>query len=652
MGDNRFKICVLFFLFSIFLNAQNYIIYDVKPNDTPQSIAQNNGITLDLLYQYNPDLRNVKSISAQKIVIPKSENKNFGFIRYRVKVQETLYSISRNFNVSIAELKAFNTQLYENELKAGEIIKIPAYKLPEEFQNVDFNESIKNSNFSAFKHIVLPNERKSDIVEKYGITTQTFDSLNQGVQEVQSGQFVKIIPPKTEYEDFDLVSLDMNLQYYRVPKQQTLYSLSKEFKISEDIIYKLNPIVRREGLKAGTIIKLPERLETMNKAMKIVNLENRIQNFNEKKLAVFLPFGLNAFEKDSVNNKQILLRDNLLNISLDVYEGVKLAVEKAKSKGIYTDLKVFDIKRNPRVLDSIISENNLSDRDAIIGYLSTQNVNGLINEVSVQKTPIFLPITNFEKPSSFVFNTLPSQNLKTETLITHIDSTLTENVNLIIVTDSTATEAYQKYKYTFPSAKYLNLKGYSVELDQLKKLHEKEKENWVILETNQIGFSQSVVTSLYKFHKGYTKGIDQDDKKEKVEPIQFGVKLFTSDRNRAFAEDLDNKTLSELMFTYVSVSKYDVLETNAFIENYVSRNGHAPSRFVLRAYDLTYDILLRLAYEGTLNSEDALNPMTEYNENRFGYSKEFMSEFYENKGLYIIKYQPDFEVEIINAQRN
>jgi LysM repeat protein len=638
------------------VNAQNYIIYDVKPNDTPQSIANDNNISLDLLYQYNPDLRNIRSITAQKIVIPKAENNNFGFIRYRVKVKETLYSISRNYNISIADLKAFNSQLYDNELKAGEVIKIPAYKLPEEFQDVDFNESIKNSNFTAFKHIVLPNERKADIAEKYGISIQTFDSLNQDIIEVQSGQFVKIVPPKFKDEDFDLSSLDINLQYYKVPPQQTLYSLSKEYKISEDIILKLNPAVRREGLKAGTIIKLPEQIESLTESMKIVNLENRIQNFNEKKLAVFLPFNLNTFEKDSIDKKEVILKDNLLNISLDVYEGISLAVDQARSKGIYTDLKVYDTKRNPRALNSILSENSISDRDAIIGPLLPQNIQRLVSEVSAQQIPVFLPITKTDTPSPNIFNTLPSENLKTETLITHIDSTLTEDVNLIIVTDSTVTDAYQKYKYTFPTAKYLNVKGSFVELNQLKKLQDKEKTNWVILETNQIGVSESVVTSLYKFQKGYTE-YEEDEEKDKIrnsekDIIQYDVRLFTSDRNRAFGEVLDNTSLSELQFTYVSVSKYDVLETNSFIESYFDENGYLPNRYVLRAYDLTYDILLRLAYEGTLNSQEALNPMTEYNENRFAYVKEFMKDTYENKGLYIIQYKPDYEVDIINENTN
>lgn len=641
----KFKGIVVFLLLISLtsVQAQNYIVYDVKPGDTPQSIAQGNSISLDLLYQYNPDLKRSKNIGQQKIVIPKTESKNFGFLRYRVKSQETLYSISRNFNLSIADIKAFNSQLFNRELKAGEVIKLPAYKLPEKYQDIDFNQSIKNSNFTAFKHIVLPGERKIDIASKYGMNLQTFDSLNQNIIDVQSGQLVKVIPrfANSSKKDFDVKNLEMDLQYYKVPSRQTLYSLSKEFEVSEDIIFKLNPVVRREGLKAGMIIKLPEKLDAFNENEQIVNLENYIQNFNEKKLALFLPFSLNQFENDSIDKKRTLMRDQLLNISLDMYQGVKLAIDEAKSKGIYTDLKVFDTKRDPKVIESILQENNLKDLDAIIGPIISKNVEQVSQTFNSTETPIFLPITKSESAASLVVNTLPDQNLKTETLITLIDSTY-QNQNLIFITDSTSQTSYEKYKYTYPSATFYQSQKPFIESEELQKLLNPDQENWIILETDQLGLTESVVNSSYQFKKGVLK-----DEKER-EKIKYEIKFFTSDRNRAFREVLDNKALSELRFTYISVSKYDILETNDWIDSYKSKHGHLPSRYVIRAYDLTYDILLRLAYEGTLDNKKSLNPYTEYSENRFAYSKSFMSDVYDNKALFIIQYLPDFEVKILN----
>ncbi len=645
----NYKKFVYFFLliFSLSISAQNYIVYDVKPKDTPQSIAETNSISLQELYKYNPDLKNSKSIKKQKIVIPKSDSKNFGFIRYRVKTQETLYSISTNFNLSIADIKAFNPQLYDNELRAGEVLQLPAYKLPKKYQDFDFNQSIKNSNFSAFKHIVLPNENKTDILEKYDMSLKVFDSLNPNIIEIQSGQMVKVMPQQSKSETAEEIDLDMSLQYYEVPKRQTMYSLTKEFKISEDIVFKLNPIVRREGLKAGTIIKLPKQVESIEKS-KIINLENYIQNFNEKKLALFLPFSLNKFENDSIKPNKILTEDPLLNISLDIYEGVIWAVEHAKSKGIYTDLKVFDTKLKPSVVDSIINENSFDDRDAIIGPISEANVQALSKSVRSFKTPIFLPISKAEIKASSVINTLPKQETQTETLITYIDSTNINSEHLIFIADSTAQQAYEKFNYTFPNSTFYHVSEPYIELDEIKKLLKPEVINHVVLETNQLGLSESVISKLYKFQKGYEEVIDEE--KEEYEKVQFDVKLYTSNRNNAFREVIENKALSELQFTYVSVSKYDVLESNDLIEDYVRSHGFFPNRYVLRAFDLTYDILLRLAYSGSLDNEDALSAYTEYNENRFTYSQSFMSDVYYNDGLYIIQYLPDFEIEILNAK--
>ncbi|WP_445159369.1 PBP1 and LysM peptidoglycan-binding domain-containing protein [Mesohalobacter salilacus] len=644
----KFKFClVLFILFGLnTVLAQNYIIYDVKPNDTPQSIAQANDVSLDQLYRYNPDLKNTQALSQQKIVIPKTESKNFGFLRYRVKNLETLYSISKSFNLSIADIKAFNPKLYDRELKAGEILKLPAYKLPKKYQNVDFNQSIKNSNFSAFKHIVLPGENKADIASKYGMSLRAFDSLNQNMIDVQSGQLVKVIPryQNTDKQSSDLGILDMNLQYYEVPNRQTLYSLSKEFKISENIIFKLNPIVRREGLKAGMIIKLPQKLEVLNKQTQIVNLENYIQNFNEKKLALFLPFSLNRFDNDSVSKKNVLLRDELLNISLDMYQGVEMAIDKAKSKGIYTDLSVFDTKRDPQVIDSILSKNNLEDRDAIIGPILNKNVNQLSRSLNSKNIPIFLPFTKSENTQTTIINTLPDQSLKTETLITLIDSTK-QNQNLIFITDSTSQSTFEKYKYSFPKATFFQLEKTYIESEELKNLLKPEQQNWIVLETKHKGVTESVVNSAYMYNKSF---IEEETGNEN----EFDIKLFTSDRNQAYKEVLNNEALCKLKFTYISASKYDILETNNIIETYKTKYGYTPSRYVLRAFDLTYDILLRLAYEGSLKNEKGLNPYTEYSENRFAYSKSFMSDVYNNTALYIIQYLPDFEIKILNTDKS
>ena len=228
---------------------------------------------------------------------------------------------------------------------------------------------------------------------------------------------------------------------------------------------------------------------------------------------------------------------------------------------------------------------------------------------------------------------------------------------MVFITDSTAVGQFEKYKYTFPQAKFYQHSESYENMEGLRKLMVKDKENLVILETDLMEISESVINKLYVLNKGYepkSKEDDEDENKNKDrEIIQYQIRLFTSNRNDvAFGEVIENKALTALHFTYVSISKHDVLETNALIEDFIAKYGYVPNRFTVRAFDLTYDILLRLAYAGDLKDKSTLRPLTEYNENRFGYHPKFMSEHYSNDGLYLIQYQPDFNVEIINSKSN
>jgi hypothetical protein len=432
-----------------------------------------------------------------------------------------------------------------------------------------------------------------------------------------------------------------------------MYSLSKEFGVSEEILYKLNPILRREGLKSKAIIKVPKQVNSLDENTTIVNLENYIQNYNEKKLALFLPFSLQRFEKDSIDKNRIILKDKLLNISLELYEGVNWAIQHAREKGIYTDLKVYDTKRNSRSLDSILNQIDLEDRDAVIGPLLDFNIDVLAKYYKNSQTPIFLPISNYEKSEGFIFNTIPQDNIKAETLITYLDSIVTPEQHLIFITDSTSEATFKKYKYSFPKASFYNVPKTYVEVDVLKNLLNLNKENLVVLETNQLGVTEGVINTLHNFLNFEPENTDEpktDAQKAFEERFKdVRIRLFTSNQNQNFNNVISNKALCDLQFTVVTASKYNVLETSDLIESYKEKNGTMPSRFVLRAFDLTYDILLRLAFNGTLKDEETLKPITEYNENRFGYKKPFLSNTYYNQGLYIVKYLPDFEFEVINA---
>ena len=72
-----------------------------------------------------------------------------------------------------------------------------------------------------------------------------------------------------------------------------------------------------------------------------------------------------------------------------------------------------------------------------------------------------------------------------------------------------------------------------------------------------------------------------------------------------------------------------------------------PNKYATRGFDLTMDILLRLAIDEDLYKASSNDIETEYVENKFRYSKLMFGGYY-NEAVYIVKYQ---ELKIVEAKQ-
>ncbi|MGB3149257.1 MAG: peptidoglycan-binding protein LysM, partial [Maribacter sp.] len=107
--------------------------------------------------------------------------------------------------------------------------------------------------------------------------------------------------------------------------------------------------------------------------------------------------------------------------------------------------------------------------------------------------------------------------------------------------------------------------------------------------------------------------------------------------NNAFENDVISSThLSNLNFTYPSV--YREVPTNSFVKRYRKRFGDDPDRYAVRGFDLTYDMLLKLAYKNDLIDISKFIGATEYNGNKFDYEKDATSGYF-NQASYIMAYE-------------
>lgn len=101
---------------------QNYQIYSVKKGDTLLQIAINYNNTVEKIVSLN-NINNPNLIYVgQKIKIPIVRYS--GNVMYTIKQGDTLYSISRRYNTTVANLVRINRIKNPNLIYAGNVIKI------------------------------------------------------------------------------------------------------------------------------------------------------------------------------------------------------------------------------------------------------------------------------------------------------------------------------------------------------------------------------------------------------------------------------------------------------------------------------------------------------------------------------------------------
>ncbi|WP_179351815.1 LysM peptidoglycan-binding domain-containing protein [Winogradskyella vidalii] len=629
---------VILIAFTIGLSAQNYIEHTVEPGETIQTIAKKYLVTPSDIYALNPDAKR-KFQPNTVLIIPNSKVKNdaieadkrelINYKTHKVKRKETLFGLSKKYNVSEEEIKKANRFLYSENLKRGDKIRIPQYK------TIVSKQTLTNT---VKTYTVQPKDGKWGIAYKFGITVAELDALNPFMNEViQPGDELNV----PNIENNEEKAIDPKFGYYEVLPKEGFYRLKIKLNLTQEQLEQLNPELKETGLKAGMILRVPEGVEVEGSynAYAITNLENNLTNFKTKKLALMLPYQLHRIDVSSVEEaKDQIKNSRRLAAVLEFHIGVQMALDSAKQLGISTDLKVFDTRYHVSQTSDILAENDFSDYDAVIGPMEGDSFNRVALALKADNVPVIAAMNKPKEVYSNVFQTVPENELLRKAMIDYVkaDSLKTK---VVIVSDHAHRATSKAIQDAFPNSKLMltnkdkkdkTKDAYFVYHSELQRMFSSGK-TYVFLETNNNAFVSSVVSMLNGFRS-----------KEKE------IILATTDKNKAFeGKDIENSNLSNLKFHYPSVNKdFDETKANGFVEAYRENYGVSPSRYASRGFDITLDILMRLASAENLfeASTDAIE--TQYIENKFRYKKSLFGG-YVNQAIYVVKYE---DLRIVEAK--
>jgi ABC-type branched-subunit amino acid transport system substrate-binding protein len=357
-----------------------------------------------------------------------------------------------------------------------------------------------------------------------------------------------------------------------------------------------------------------------------------------------LPFRLNRVDSDSISGmKNSIKKDPYLNASLDFHSGVLMAVDSLKKIGISLKVDVYDTKYQVSEVSKIIRNNDFENLDAVIGPLTPDNFKQAASALRKNNVPIVSPIgTNLELYDN-VFQSKPQDDLLEKRIISYVKSDSLPH-HVVIIADSKNMAVANELKREFNHSKIVfsrkNKEGKDenyVLVDDIRGALKTGK-NIVFLETQNEGFASNATSILASL-------IQEENIEEKKEEIS--IVLVTTNYNRAFENDeISNEHLSKLQFHFASGSRnYSEDENNSFVKQYKQQYHTTPNGAAVKGFDLTMDVVLRLASSDDLYLSANEIPLTEYVENKFGYKKKLFGGYY-NDAVYLLKHQDLTIVEV------
>lgn len=624
------------------VEAQNFSTHQVKKGETIEAISKRYFVTPFDIYKLNPDAKkDLKPNTVLIIPISKAKkptitiNKELqGFNEHKTKRKETLYSLSKKYNVSEDDIKKYNKFLYSNTLRKGDRLQIPKYKITKIVEELEATK----------RYTVQPKEGKWRIAYKFGVTVEELEVLNPGITEVlKEGDVINVPNLKDEAEK----QFDDQYSYYKVLPKEGFYRLKLKLDLEQDQLEALNPELKEIGLKSGMILKIPhsDAIEGLIEGeSEVVNLVNSISDFETKHIAIMLPFRMHRVDFDSISDaKKSLKKDPYLNVSLDFHSGVLMALDSLKTLGISLKVDIYDTRYEVSEVSRIIRENDFENIDAVIGPLTPASFNKVASELEKYNTPVISPIGTKLKLHDNVFQSRPSDDLLKTKVINFAKSDSLIG-NIIVIADTKNVATANELKREFNIAKLVYSRKSKEGEDEFFVTKEdiegalKPGKNLVFLETQNEGYASNVTSVLASLNNK----VDPESTEEPSEIV-----LVTTNINSAFEGDQINNThLSNLQFHFATASKeYNENDNNAFVKKYDKIYNITPNKRAVRGFDLTMDVVLRLVSSDDLYTSVNNTPLTEYVENKFAYKKKLFGGYY-NDSVYLVKYDDLTVVEV------
>jgi LysM repeat protein/ABC-type branched-subunit amino acid transport system substrate-binding protein len=347
---------------------------------------------------------------------------------------QTLYSISKAYDISQDEIIRENPGLSATELKEGQALRIPSA--------TNIQAAVYPQNREDFyEHRVKRGQTVYSIARKYDVDEEIIYQFNPWARAgIQQNQTIWIPRPK-KTQVAAIPEETSGFLYHTVKEQETLYAISLIYGVSVSDLVDNNDFLR-QGLKVGQILKIPRVPQAVAgqspETDTLAALSNTCSPITDDQasynVALLLPFFAQYNTEETAIPLDTIAEEGTYVVSqrqqglrgksfAEFYEGFLLAVDSLKNAGFSVKLHVYDTERDSMKTKRILKDLSLVQPDLIIGPVYAEDVRIASRLAQYKEINLVSPLstrTSLMNHNSRIIQIIPTRESECQSLAEYL----------------------------------------------------------------------------------------------------------------------------------------------------------------------------------------------------------------------------------------
>ncbi|ASB50986.1 PBP1 and LysM peptidoglycan-binding domain-containing protein [Alkalitalea saponilacus] len=685
--------------------SREFLYHTVEKGQTAFFVSRKYSVPIEVIYQHNPNserglvegsilripMEAEQTATVDRPATTTTESQqptvDADYIYHTVQPRETLFGLSRQYSVSVDEIIEANPALRGGVLGIGSTVRIPR-KEHTPTPGEQPSRILQSDDFVY--HTIQNGQTYYSISRQYQVSVEALRNANPGVEQddLKVGYMLRIPRPDIDQQ---IVKMDVDQDdlyiSHRVRRRETLFGISRQYHVDMETIKKVNPHVDFSEFRHGITLRIPKDAWFARRTADVLQPEvvytdttdgdvDMITQFGDCsvnrelgyrtpiKVALMLPFSANESNRffsagsDSVQvSRDMRNRVNRSRIFAEFYSGVLLALDTLKKKGINIELSVYDIAASGDALNQALRDPSLKETNLIIGPGMSSELPNLSAFSREHKIPLVFPLSNTNPDiatNPYLFHVNTPDSLMFDQMAGEIIRQANGASLLVILPNEQDRQGNRfvqvlKRKAALMGAGSLNYTEYKLggdDLVEIQSLINREGTTYVVVPSVAEADASRIIPIL--------SGVKD---KTRADIRLFGMSdwLFYQTIDPEHIHHLDGTIFRTFGLDYNDPLSNSVLrkfrqwyhiEPHAvapYFQN--SSPASAYSRYGLWGYDVTSYFISAIAQFGT-DFDICLNRVTN-DQVQFNFNFKRTSNWggFYNKGLYMLRFRPDYSTE-------